>query len=188
VKGDGMNPGYIYAYPVKHDGSISTVPIVSRPAELLLDFSVSFIDDSKAVISDPAYGAALVDVSWDFKFTVQRKIVIPNEGASCWSVYAPRFNTVYVIDAGTPNITLVDPHFGVTTGTVVMDAANKGGFDSQIDREYLYVLRGTPMVSVLYNNGLNHGVLPREVQSFDLSAYGSRTGFQGMAIYPSSGL
>lgn len=183
-----MDPGYIYAYPVNNDGSISTTPVVSRPSELLIDFSVSFIDDSHAVITDPAYGAALVDVSWDFKFSVQTKIVIPGEGAICWSVYAQRFDTVFVIDAGTPNITLVDPQSGAKKGVVTMDAANKGGFDSQIDREYLYVLRGTPAISVLYTDSLNQGVIPKVVQTFDLSAYGPRMDFQGMAIYPSSGL
>jgi hypothetical protein len=185
VKGNGVDPGYIYAYPVYPDGSISRTPIVSRPSELLIDFSVSFIDDFHAVITDPSYGAALVDVSWDFKFSVQNKIVIPGEGATCWSVYAPRFDTVFVIDAGTPNITLVDPASGAKKGTVVLDAANKGGFDSQIDREYLYVLRGTPAISVLHTGGLNEGVIPKEVQTFDLSAYGPRMGFQGMAVYPS---
>jgi hypothetical protein len=188
VKGNGVDPGYVYAYPVNHDGSISTHPVVSRPSELLLDFSVSFIDDTHAVISDPAYGAALVDVSWDFKFSVQTKIVIPGEGASCWSVYAPRFDTVFVIDAGHPNITLVNPASGAKKVQVVMDAANMGGFDSQIDREYLYVLRGTPAISVLHTDSPNQGVIPKEVQTFDLSAYGPRMGFQGMAIYPCSGL
>lgn len=186
VKGNGVDPGYIYAYPVNYDGSVSTTPIVSRPSELLIDFSVSFIDDSNAVITDPVYGATLVDVSWDFKFTVQTKIVVAGEGAICWSVYSPRFNTVYLIDAGSTNITLVDPQSGAKKGTVVLDAANKGGFDSQIDREYLYVLRGTTTVSVLSNDGLNHGVLPKEVQTLDLSAFGPRQGWQGMAIYPSS--
>ena len=188
MKGNGVDPGYIYAYPVNYDGSISTNPVISRPSELLIDFSVSFIDDSHAVITDPAYGAALVDVSWDFNFSVQTKIIIPGEGAICWSVYAPRFDTVFVIDAGKPNITLVDPWSGAKKGTVTLDAANKGGFDSQIDREYLYVLRGAPAISVLYADGLNHGAIPIEVQTFDLTAVGPRMGFQGMAIYPSSGL
>ena len=188
VKGNGVDPGYIYTYPVKQDGSISTTPVVSRPSQLLIDFSLSFIDDSHAVMTDPAYGAALVDVSSDFKFSVQTKIVIPGEGAACWSVYAPRFDTVFVMDAGHPNITLVNPASGAMKGFVSLDAANAGAFDSQIDREYLYVLRGTPAITVLYTDSLNQGVIPKIVQTFDLSAYGPRMGFQGMSIYPSSGL
>lgn len=188
VKGNGMGPGYIYAYPILFGGFISPAPIVSRPSALLLDFSVSFIDDHHAVITDPTYGAALVDVSWDLQFTVQTKIVVQGEGGICWSVYAPRFDTVFVIDAGTPNITLVDPASGAKKGGVVMDAANMGGFDSQVDRQYLYVLRGTPTVSVLDIGRLNCGPTMKEVQNFDLSALGPRMDFQGMAIYPSSGL
>lgn len=187
MKGNGVDPGYIYAYPVQN-GAVSPTPVLSRPADLLIDFSVSFITDSTLVITDPAYGAAYVSMSPDFKFAVLSKIVIPGEGATCWSVYAPRFNTVYVIDAGSPNITLVDPATGAKKGTAVLDAANGGVFDSQIDRTYLYSLRAKPVVTVLSNDGLNHGVLPKEIQSFDLSAYGPRQGFQGMAIYPSSGL
>lgn len=186
VKGNGMDPGYIYAYTVSPCGTIDTIPIISRPSDLLLDFSISFIDDSHAVITDPSYGAALVDVSWDFQFTVQTKIVVPGESATCWSVYAPRFDTVFVIDAGSPNMTLVDPASGAKKGTLTMDAANMGGFDSKMDREYLYVLRGTPMVSVFDANGLSHGALPKDIQTFSLSAVGTRINLQGMAVYPSS--
>ena len=70
-------------------------------------------------------------------------------------------------------------------GTVVWDVVNIGAFDSQMDREYLYMLRGTLTISVLSNDGLTHGALPTEVQTLDVRALGSR---QGMAIYPSSGL
>jgi hypothetical protein len=185
VKGNGVDPGYIYAYPVDEWGSISHTPVISRPSELLVDFSINFIDDTRAVITDPAYGAAFVDISCDFKFTVQNKIVIPGEGATCWSVYAQRYDTVLVIDAGSTNITLVNPANGNKKGTVVLDAADGGVFDSQIDRQYLYSLRKTPVVSVYDVDGLNYGRVPREVQTIDLSAFGPRNNFQGMAVYPS---
>jgi len=59
--------------------------------------------------------------------------------------------------------------------------------DAALDRQYLYVLKGAPFVSVVDNSGLWHGGLPKEVQSFDLSGLGSRQGFQGLAVYPSKG-
>src|ERR1700709_289927 len=82
VKGNGKDPGYIYAYPVRHDGSISTTPVISRPAGLLVDFSISFLgDDSRAVITDPAYGASIVHISPNFEFSVTTKVPIAGQQA-----------------------------------------------------------------------------------------------------------
>lgn len=186
IKGNGKDPGFIYAYPVKHDGSISTTPIISRPAELLVDFSISFLgDDSRAIITDPAYGASIVHISEDFKFSVATKIPIAGEAAVCWSVYSQRFNTIYVFDVGVPNITLIDPWTGAIKGTIAQPASDAGSVDAAIDREYLYSLKSAPFINVIKNDGLNHGVIPKQIQSFDLSSLGSRQGFVGMAIYPS---
>ncbi|KAG0648291.1 hypothetical protein D0Z07_5393 [Hyphodiscus hymeniophilus] len=186
IKGNGVDPGFIYAYPVEKDGSISTRPVLSRPAELNVNFAVSFIDDAHAIIVDPSFGSALVDVSSDLKFTVQYKLVVAGQKAICWSVYAPRFGVVFAIDAGTGIITIVDPQTGGNKGAISLDAPNGGAFDSKIDRSYLYVLRGTSAVSVLNTNSVNQGKTPQEVQTFDLSKYVPRIGLQGMAIYPSS--
>jgi hypothetical protein len=92
------------------------------------------------------------------------------------------------MDAGSANITLVDPQTGNIKGAVVQSdfATNKGNFDAALDRTFLYVLRGGDAVSVLDNTGLSHGEIPREIQSFGLSVLGSRQGFQGLSIYPSS--
>lgn len=91
------------------------------------------------------------------------------------------------MDAGSANITLVDPSSGAIKGAAVQPnfSVAKGSLDAKTDRNYLYVLRGGPYVSVLDNTGLNHGEIPREIQSLDLSSLGSRQGFMGMAIYPS---
>jgi hypothetical protein len=152
---------------------------------LLLDFSVSFLGtDSRALITDPAYGASLVSISRDNKFSVDKKVVITGEKATCWSVYSSRFNTVFIIDGGSPTVTLVDPFSGDIRGTIPLNGPS-GGLDTAADREYLYVLRGGAFVSVIDNRGLNNGKTPRETQTLDLSALGSRQGFMGMAVYPS---
>lgn len=184
VKGNGMDPGYIYAYPVHFDGSISTTPIISRAG--LIDFSISFLgDDHRAIITDPGYGASLVHISPGFKFTVTKEITIAGQAAVCWSVYSQRFNTVYVFDVGVSDITMIDPWTGNIKGTIPGLAAGLGSVDSAMDKQYLYVLKTAPFISVLDNTGLNHGVSPKDIQTFDLSSLGSRQGFQGFAIYPS---
>jgi len=186
VKGNGNDAGFIYAYPVLPSGSISTTPVVSRPSALALDFSINFLgDDFHAVITDPSFGAAFVDISPALEFAVQTKDVIPGEGAICWSVYSERFDTVFIIDAGTTSITLADPATGAVKGTYVLDAAGKGSLDSKMDRQFLYTLRVQPFITVSDVMGLTHGAMPTEVQSFSLASLGNRQGFNGMAIYPS---
>jgi hypothetical protein len=138
------------------------------------------------VITDPAYGASLVDISSSYYVTVSKKIVVANEKAICWAVYSERFNSIALLDGGSPNVTLVNPASGDITGVVALDAAGTGALDSKLDRTFLYILRGSPAVTVLGDMGLTHGKVPTELQSFDLSALGSRQGFQGLAIYPSS--
>ena len=90
------------------------------------------------------------------------------------------------MDGGTTNITLVDPASGKIKGTMVQDAKSMGNLDSKMDRQFLYVLKSAPYITVTDNTGLTHGGMPKEIQSFSLSALGSRQGFQGLAIYPSS--
>jgi hypothetical protein len=186
IKGAPPTPGSIYVYPVVN-GYVSTTPVVSNPATLLVDFSLNFLaSDSKAVITDPAYGASLVDISSSYYVTVSKKIVVTNEKAICWAVFSERFNSIALLDGGSPNVTLVDPASGAITGVVALDAAGTGALDSKLDRTFLYILRGAPEVTVLGDMGLTHGKVPTELQSLDLSALGSRQGFQGLSIYPSS--
>jgi hypothetical protein len=180
-----VTPGYIYAYPVSH-GSISWTPTISRPSELAIDFSISFLgSDQKAVITDPSYGASLVDIDDNFVFTVSKKIPVAGEAAICWSQYSARFNTIFLIDGGVTNVTLIDPETGAIKGLAVQSAAGGGSLDSKLDQTYLYVLKGAPLIGVSDVSGLNEGKLPIEIQSFDLSSLGSRQGFQGLSIYPS---
>jgi len=186
IKGAPPTPGSIYVYPVV-DGWVSTTPVISNPATLLVDFSLNFLGtDDKAVVTDPAYGASLVDISSSYDVTVSKKIVIPTEVAICWSAFSPRFNSVVLLDGGSPSVTIVNPDSGAITATVALDAKNAGAFDSKFDRTFLYILRGGSAVSVLDNTGLTHGNVPTEVQSLDLSSLGSRQGYQGLSIYPSS--
>jgi hypothetical protein len=186
IKGAPPTPGSIYVYPVVH-GAVSATPVISKPATLLVDFSLNFLgSDDKAVITDPAYGASLVDISPSYTVTVSKQIVVANEKAICWATYSDRFNSIALLDGGSPDVTLVSPETGAITGVVALDAANAGALDSALDRTFMYILRGGSAVTVLSDMGLTHGKVPTELQSLDLSALGSRQGFQGMAIYPSS--
>lgn len=139
------------------------------------------------MISDAATGASLVTLNDDFSVTVDKKIVVAGQAAICWSAYSARFNTVFLMDAGKPDITVVDPTTGDIKGAIALDAANQGSFDTAIDRGYLYALRGGSAVSVVKLDGLKGDAgAPVLVQSADLSGVGKRQGWTGLAVYPSS--
>jgi hypothetical protein len=186
IKGAPPIPGSIYVYPIV-DGYVSMTPVVSKPTTLLVDFSLNFLGaDSKAVITDPAYGASLVDISSTYYVTVSKQIVIAGEKAICWATYSDRLSSIALLDGGSSNVTLIDPESGAITGVAVLDVAGKGAFDAKLDRTFMYILRGAPFITVLSDMGLTHGKMPTELQSFDLSSLGNRAGFQGMAVYPAN--
>ena len=189
IKGDPttkpVTNGYTYIWPVA-DGKIATEPKAFQAPDIVLDFSLNFLgSDSHALLTDPAFGASIVSISPSFDITETAHIPIPFEGADCWGVYAPRFNSAYVIDAGNPNITVVDPASGKVKGVIKYDASAMGGFDTAIDRTYMYVLAGSDGIVVLDLEGSHEGVVSKQVQQYDLSALGPRQQWQGMAIYPS---
>lgn len=91
-----------------------------------------------------------------------------------------------MFDGGKPNITLIDPATGVIKGVLAEAAATGGSFDSAIQREFIYTLKGTQSIVVGDLKGVNNGGLGKVVQSLDLSALGSsRAGWTGLAVYPS---
>ncbi len=174
-------PGYLIVFPVNRNGDVGTNPVVSQIKDLILDFSINFLgSSSRAMITDPSFGAAFVSIGSDLKVTETNHIVIPLQGAACWGVYSPRYDTAYVIDAGHPNITLLDPGSGTTKGVVTYDAAAKGGLDTVINRQWLYTLTGDDSVVVVQLEG-NGG---KEVQKFSLAKYGPARGWQGLAAWP----
>ncbi|KGQ04631.1 hypothetical protein BBAD15_g10122 [Beauveria bassiana D1-5] len=187
VKGNGetgsTGRGYIYAYQVLN-GQINSQPVISRPPGLMLDFSLSFLSDSAAVVTDPAYGASYISIASNLSVTVSNQITIPGQGATCWSVFAPEFDTVYLSDGASPNITALDPMSGKTKFVIPGDSQSTGSFDSAVDRSSLYVLQGSAAVSVFDLKGSKSGDdTPSLFQYLDLSFLGVRSGWIGMGIY-----
>ncbi len=188
IKGDAMalppKSGYIYAWPV-HDGEVATEPVTNRLAALKMDFSIDFLGrDTSALITDPSFGASIVEIAYpSLEITEKHHIVVPNQIAACWGAYAPRFDAAYIIDAGNANITVVDPESGVMKGVIKMSA--KGGFDTNIDRTWMYVLTGDSSVVVVDLEGSNPGKVAAQVQKYDLASEGVKGHWEGMAIYPS---
>ncbi len=200
ARSNGAAPGHIYAWPVV-DGKVAEKAVVSTIEGVTLDFSLNFLgSDSRLLLTDPVpgtAGAAYLNVEYpSLKITQEKSITIPGQFAACWAAYAPRFQSVYVIDAGKPNITILNSETGDITGGFSYSApagGPSGGQDSAVDRKWLYVLTDAhfptppaPKINVFDLEGGNRGEVPRLVQSFDIfSEVGPLGDWTGLAIYPS---
>lgn len=175
----------LYTWPIIN-GEITGRYVTTIIDDLIIEFSGSFLgSDSKLLLTDAAFGAAILSVSKNFTITEVAHTVIPNQQAACWSVYSPRFDSAYVIQNGSPVITVLDPATGAIRYNINFTASSKGGLDSAIDRTWLYVLGSNADVAVISLEGSNSGVMPKQVQDLDLSTLGDGTNFQGFAVYPS---
>ena len=191
MKGDATasppkEPGYFYAWPVQN-GTVATNAVVNSIEAIKVQFSMDFLGgDGRALVTDSSYGASIVEVDYP-SLTISEKhhIVVPYQGATCWAVYAERFNAAYIIDGAHPNITVVDPNSGAQKAVITYDMSAIGGYDTAIDRTYMYVLTGDASVVVIDLEGSNHGNVSSQVQKFSLAAEGDPSHWQGMAIYPS---
>ena len=197
IKGDATGsppkkPGYIYAWPVQN-GRVAATAVVNSIEAIKVQFSMDFLGcDDRALVTDASYGASIVEIAYP-SLTISEKhhIVVPYQGAACWGAYAERFNAAYIIDSARPNITVVDPESGAQKAVITYDMSEKGGFDTAIDRTYMYVLTGDSShasVVVIDLEGSNHGEVSSQVQKYSLAAEGVPTHWQGMAIYPSWGV
>lgn len=185
VKGDGMGAGYIYAYPIQHHGgkaSVSAEARVSRPAELALEFSLTFLSDRRAFVTDPSLGGAFLDISCDHAVKVSKVANITGQAASCWSQYSKERDSVYVFDGGVADITVYGAESMELKPKISSAAAAMGKFDSVVAGDFLYTLDAADSITVYSLAGDE----PATVQTLDLTAFGKRQLFQGLAYYGAS--
>ncbi|KAH8895516.1 hypothetical protein GQ53DRAFT_856173 [Thozetella sp. PMI_491] len=179
----GTQPGWFLAYSVHPGGVVSTTPVVSRPPELHGQFSMSFLGrDSRAVVSDLTFGASIVDISPSLVVTEEIIVNTPNEQLACWTVYDPSHDSIYVMDGGMDNITVVNPGSGEVRYQLEGVSGSNGVFDAKQDRDFLYTLLGIQKIAV-YNLTGSPAVKPTLLQVLDLSSLGNRRGWEGLALF-----
>jgi len=147
-------------------------------ADQAMAFGAVFTDDTHLFVSEPTYGASILDVSDSGHITEEVHTVISGQKAVCWAEYDAALNTAYAIDAGQPVVWTVDATSGVLTGTINATENTGGVFDSAI-------LDGR-MYSLAKSNGLIVFDLAakRQIQYLDLTPFGNRQGYDGMAVWP----
>lgn len=175
-------PGAIVGFPVHH-GYVSDEPITTQIADITMDFGSVFISESELFLSDPSYGVSILELGADLKFTERVHTVVASQKAICWAEYDPNLGTAYGNDAGQNKVFKFNAQTGVKEGVIHVSGDGNpddaGLFDAAIDLE-----RGI-VYSLITGNGviaidLNAG---KQVQFLDLSSFGSRVGYQGMALY-----
>ena len=146
-----------------------------------MDFSMNFLDSgTSALVTDPTFGASIVNIAPNLTVTEKHHTTIPNQGAICWAAYSRHYGTVYVMDAAHANVTALDPVSGAIKGAIQFQADALGGLDTIVDRQWLYILSVANSVVVidLEESG------GTAVQQFDIAQTGPAGHWQGMAIYP----
>ena len=175
-------PGAIVGFSAE-GGSVSSKPIVTQIADIYMEFGAVFLSDTRLLVTDPSYGVSLVELGGDLMFTELAHTVIPKQSAVCWAEADLALGTAYANDAGRNKIYKIDPTTGAHDGSITVtgdgNSADAGVFDSAID------FKSSTMYALIGGNGviaidLKEG---KQVQFLDLSSFGSRVGYQGMAIY-----
>ncbi|KAJ3496101.1 hypothetical protein NLG97_g2904 [Lecanicillium saksenae] len=193
-KGDGVVAGHFAALPVVN-GQVVANPRVSRPPGFAFEWSISFINDTTAAVSDPSIGAAFATVAYpslDITFAKDLPVDRLPKSAVCWSEYSERFDALYFFDGYTGTVPVIDPKTGLhkynMTAPVPEHPAHhpEGGlYDSVVAGTYLYVLGGTSQIHVFSLLGSRgNGKIPSVIQTKDLTSVGTRRGWQGMAAWP----
>ncbi|TGO22027.1 hypothetical protein BPAE_0187g00160 [Botrytis paeoniae] len=179
VKGNGLAPGSFIAYPVSQsNNSISSIPIISEPPQVRLNFGISFLgSDHRLAVSDPAIGASLVSISSSSIVTADVPITVAGESAVCWTEYNRKREELYLMDVAVSDITVVDAKTGAIKKGIQQDDAGLGSLDARLGGDFLYVLKSASEIDVIKTSG------GKTVQKFNLSNLGSRQGFVGMATW-----
>ncbi|OTB03215.1 hypothetical protein M426DRAFT_322005 [Hypoxylon sp. CI-4A] len=185
LKFDGVAvfPGHVFAFPVDQKArNLVPAPVESRPAGLLAPYSIVFIgnDDTKAAISDAAFGAEFIEISYpSLEVTLAKSVNVSQTSAPCWNAYSEKLNIVFVLGGFDPKPVALDVEKQEIKYTIDAPPATLGAFDSVVHGDYLYVLQGSAGISV-FEVDASGGKL---VQNLDLSALGNREGWDGLALY-----
>lgn len=166
------------------NGHVSSEPIVTQIDDLTMEFGSVFITDTKMMLSDPSFGISLLELGSDLMFSELVHTVVSTQKALCWAEKDLGLGMLYGNDAAENKVYTFNPDTGAWTGTIPVPgkrpAAPKGVFDSVIDEHthLMYALVGANGVVTL---DLEE---KKQIQFLDLSSFGDRQNYQGMAIYP----
>lgn len=165
------------------ENGMSGEPVVTQFDNVFLDFSGVWISDTRLFMTDPSFGVAFLDLQKDLKFTQTEHTVISTQKAICWNTYDGQTGAGYAIDAGQNVVYTLDASTGALNGNMTIETdgveTDAGLFDSALDAQsgLMYTLTGGNGIVVMDVKSGN------SVQYLDLTGFGDRQGYQGMALF-----
>ena len=190
VKGNGFFPplqlGSMVAWPVTN-GEVSTKePVLSQIPGIHMDFGFEFINKSTIFLTDASSGTSLLHVGADLKATETVHTQVPGQFITCWTAYERSLNTLYAMDGARNLIYLINPQTGAHFDNITVTTPPAA--DKMIHTEGVYdsAIKNGKMYSIAYTNGLLVFDLAtkKQMQYLDLTSYGERPHWQGMAVWP----
>ncbi|KAK3612784.1 hypothetical protein LTR22_028464 [Elasticomyces elasticus] len=135
-----------------------------------MDFGFQFISRSTIFLSDPSYGASIVDVGRDYKGN--------ERSAVCCDL---ALDTLYAIDAGLDSMHTLDARTGVLKGSISITTpgvtAGADLFDSAVRDRVMYSLTRANGIAVV---DLKQR---KQLQYLDLSSLCHRQGYMGIVLW-----
>lgn len=167
-------------------GQVSSEPISTQIDGVYMDFSATFLSESTMLMTDPSFGATVLELGSDLTFKELVHTTIPKQLATCWSAADFNLGFAYAIDAARNQIYKINIDTGSHQGNIHVtgdgSSDDKGVFDSAVDDE----------TNIMYSLVTGNGVIAtdlkaeKQVQFLDLSSFGSRQYYIGMAVYSGS--
>lgn len=176
VKGQPDAPGFIAAWTVADDGSLSQDFERNVPADGgALPFSMTLVRGADAILNtDPALGFSVYEFDGT-KATSDKGVVIEGQGAACWSEFSDVTKNYYITDIMTSQLTEVEVNTETLESTIVKQYPQPEGsstIDNEIvtvgQKDFIYIMSpGTMRIEALALVGPGDA---QPIQSFDIAA------------------
>lgn len=194
VKGDSfITPnklGSLLVWPVENGKPRQSDPIITQIEGIPMDYAFTWTSNNQFMLVDPSYGASMMVVGPAPNFTVTERFHnhIGRNNFSCWSAWEPKLQSLYVIDAQHNEIFILDDSSGQWVDSIWF---NQPGVDHYPGGQNDYGLIDVNIFNEkMYAAPVTNGIMifdlkrKKQVDYYDLTGFGTRQFYQGMASWP----
>jgi hypothetical protein len=187
VKGDPNTnkTGFISVLPLRDSSSsvFERHDTRSTPSGTAVLFGgVNIPDTSELFITDASFGATVLDLNpTTDKVSLQHKMVIQGQKATCWAAYSQARESVFVTDAAANRLVEISNDGSKILSIIDLKNGDPGLVDLQICGRFVYSLspgNGTTSAAITVVDSFKG----QQIQHFMLDKLGAGSRSQGMAV------